>query len=226
MRQTILLIPFLLFLPLAAGSCGPCSGMRALPKEFVRLIPVIGSRGAFTAVVLEKTKTRSGDFLNLRTRWYYKKPGRLRTETIEGGDMPSRLVVSDGTRTWIQAGDVVTLGDKLPEGLWLFEGFQDENALKNFKDIRYLGRSRTDGLDVDEFELLVGQSDGPGSLRRLQVGFGVADGIPRKLAGLDAKGAVEMEFLLSEVKPQADLDDSLFMFMPPPGAAVQELRQK
>lgn len=207
---------------LAAGlvllSCKPAG---RTPPELAELLPRIGSAPAFTAIASERMTTARGDPLAVRSRWWYRKPHRLRMEGLPASEKDlKRLVVFDGAKTWMEIGNAVFVSDILPQHLWLLDGLE-KNSLESFSAIRFLGRSTADGTEVETFEFTTKEAP----LKRIQIAFGVADGIPRRIAGLNDKGSAEVEALLSNIKILPTLDDSLFSYAPPPGADVQELQR-
>lgn len=205
----------------SCNSCNPLERERAI-KELSQKVALVKS---FTANAVEKMAAEDGgNPSEIKSKWYYRVPGRFRSEQsiVEDGENITRLIVSDGRDTWIAVGTYVVKSKKMMiSKLLLSEGNIAENE-KMLGQMKYMGRSSLDGVAIYDFDVNADEG-GESPIDRVRTSFGAADGVPRRLTSFDKKGEIKMDVVLSDVQLNVQLEDSLFKYSPPKDATIQEM---
>ncbi|MCD6169307.1 MAG: outer membrane lipoprotein carrier protein LolA [Candidatus Latescibacteria bacterium] len=156
----------------------------------------------------------AGETQRLKGQFYLKKPRRLRLETEE------QTVVSDGDTLWTY----------VPENKQViispYEQWQDplEQILRYSESYRptYLGMRKVQKSRCYLLQLLPNKEGE--EIVQIKVWVDKKKWLPLKLQYLDLNGNTTC-YLLSDVKVNSNLKDSLFKFRPPKGVEIVDMFQ-
>jgi outer membrane lipoprotein-sorting protein len=176
-----------------------------------------------------------GQSVEMQGQAWFKVPDRLRVElALSLGDVQvGTLTVSDGKTLTIyqdlfqtvQKVDLARLGDP---GTGVGPEVQDpSDPFKGFvpDSIRYLAEESLDGIPCALFEARLKQSAQAGGLMemdRARLWLGRGDAFPRRMILMDRQGKEVMRQTYTNIRINAAMADDLFVFVPPPGAKVND----